>query len=60
MANKLNEVKQRYKAAATECLLRTRMSFVSEIQKFYNDASRVIGNVQLMADEPANNDGSMQ
>ena len=55
LANKLNEVKQKYKAVATACLLRTRLSFVTEIQKFYNDASSIIGNVQLLADESADN-----
>ena len=43
LAGKLNEIKQKYRELATACLLRTRLAFVSEVQKYYQTAKLAIG-----------------
>lgn len=43
LAGKLNDIKQKYRELATACLLRTRLAFVSEVQKYYQTAKLAIG-----------------
>lgn len=38
LVKKLNEIKQKYRAMATACLLRTRLAFVGEVQNYYQAA----------------------
>jgi predicted methyltransferase len=52
LANKLNQIKQKYRSMATACLLRTRLAFVGEVQHFYDAAKATIGDVQILNDNP--------
>lgn len=47
LANKLNDIKQKYRELAKACLLRTRMAFVNEVQGYYKDAKQTLGDVSL-------------
>ncbi len=52
LVQKLNEIKQKYRAMATACLLRTRLAFVGEVQNYYKAAKGVINTVSMgLADE---------
>lgn len=51
LAQKLNEIKKKYRAMATACLLRTRLAFVGEVQNYYQAAKQTIGEIQLLRDE---------
>jgi hypothetical protein len=50
LAGKLNEIKQKYRDLATACLLRTRVAFVGEVQKYYETAKLAIGQLAIEAD----------
>jgi hypothetical protein len=50
LATKLNEIKLRYRELATACLLRTRVAFVGEVQKYYETAKLAIGQITGEAD----------
>jgi hypothetical protein len=45
LAEKLNDIKQKYREMATACLLRTRLAFVGEVQHYYKAASLAIGEI---------------
>lgn len=47
LANKLNEIKQKYRDMATACLLRTRLAFVGEVQNYYTQAKQALGDVAI-------------
>lgn len=48
LAGKLNEIKTKYRAMATACLLRTRLAFVGEVQNYYQAAKTALIDVQLV------------
>jgi hypothetical protein len=48
LAGKLNEIKTKYRAMATACLLRTRLAFVGEVQNYYQAAKTALADVQLV------------
>jgi hypothetical protein len=58
LAGKLNEIKQKYRGLATACLLRTRVAFVSEFQKYYSAAKLAIeqlaGDLNAIPIQPVN------
>ena len=43
LANKLNEIKKKYRAMATACLLKTRLAFVGEVQRLHAETAKVLG-----------------
>lgn len=43
LAQKLNDIKKKYRAMATACLLRTRLAFVGEVQNYYQAARGALG-----------------
>jgi hypothetical protein len=51
LAGKLNDIKQKYREVATACLLRTRLAFVGEVQKYYEVAKQAIGEVSVSGGE---------
>lgn len=54
LVQKLNFIKQKYRALATACLLRTRLAFVNEVQNYYQAARNTLNNLQggnILADE---------
>lgn len=42
LANKLNDIKKKYREMATACLLKTRLAFVSEVQNYYQAAKQAL------------------
>lgn len=53
LANKLNDIKRKYREMATACLLRTRLAFVGEVQNYYQAAKTALGDIPL-SDEQIN------
>lgn len=52
LVQKLNDIKQKYRAMATACLLRTRLAFVGEVQNYYQAARGAMSDVPLaLSDE---------
>lgn len=49
LSQKLNEIKKKYRAMATACLLRTRLAFVGEVQNYYQVARNAFGRIPEMA-----------
>ncbi|KAG5670250.1 hypothetical protein PVAND_000527 [Polypedilum vanderplanki] len=49
LSQKLNEIKKKYRAMATACLLKTRLSFVGEVQNYYQMARHAIENIPSMS-----------
>lgn len=43
LSQKLNAIKQKYRAMATACLLRTRLAYVGEVQNYYQMARAAMG-----------------
>lgn len=56
LVQKLNDIKQKYRAMATACLLRTRLAFVGEVQNYYQAARGALSDVPLaLGDETDSN-----
>lgn len=52
LAQKLNDIKKKYRAMATACLLRTRLAFVGEVQNYYQAARGALEDTPLrLSDE---------
>lgn len=57
LVQKLNDIKQKYRAMATACLLRTRLAFVGEVQNYYQAARGALNDAPLgLSDETTPND----
>lgn len=51
LANKLNNIKKKYREMATACLLRTRLAFVGEVQNYYQAAKQALSDVAIAGPE---------
>jgi len=59
LATKLNAIKQRYRAAAAQCLLKTRLSFVSEVRGFVTEAKLALGNLEVIGGPVPSSGGAL-
>jgi hypothetical protein len=63
LSQKLNAIKNKYRAMATACLLRTRLAFVGEVQHYTQKVRSELGQIPQMAvllDEDEDVDGEIQ
>lgn len=51
LANKLNDIKKKYREMATACLLKTRLAFVGEVQNYYQAAKQALSEAAIAGPE---------